>query len=126
MDDDAKCAFCNELDMTPRTILGTRHFFVVLSEFPVNKGHALIISKRHIPDMFSMNEDEWRELETVIVRTKMTLDRHYNPDGYNIGVNCGEAAGQTVFHLHIHLVPRYNGDVENPRGGIRNFMQGKS
>jgi len=123
---DKSCLFCDEIQMALRTVLGTKYFFVIMDNFPVNKGHALIISKRHIPDIFSMDEDEWEDLETALTRTRMFLDRQYRPDGYNIGVNCGEAAGQTIFHLHIHLITRHKGDVENPRGGIRNFMQGKN
>lgn len=122
---ESSCPFCDNNQIAWRTVMGTKHFLVILDKFPVNKGHMLIISKRHVIDVFSMNDNEWKDLETVITRIKMILDRTYKPDGYNIGMNCGEAAGQTVPHLHVHLIPRYKGDVENPIGGIRNFMPGK-
>lgn len=82
-----------------------------------------MIPKRHVPDFFGLNIKEWEDLPCIMRRTKMVLDETLHPDGYNISINCGEAAGQTVFHCHIHLIPRYAGDVENPRGGIRNFKK---
>lgn len=89
----------------------------------MNEGHSLIILERHYPDIFELSWPEWKDLQDVIEHAKSYLDEKFHPDGYNVGVNCGEAAGQTVFHLHIHLIPRYNGDVDNSRGGIRNFKK---
>jgi len=74
-------------------------------------------------EIFELTTDEWGNLKVAIQKTKDGLDNLYVPDGYNIGMNCGEVAGQTVLHLHIHVIPRYDGDVENPRGGIRNFKE---
>lgn len=92
--------------------------------FPVNPGHVLVIPKRHFPAFFEATEDEITAIYRLIHRVKAILDEKYHPDGYNIGVNVGAPAGQTVFHLHVHVIPRYTGDVENPWGGVRNFKQG--
>lgn len=119
-----ECDFCKALQKREQGIvLATEHFFLKLDNFPVNEGHALIIPKRHVSDFFGLNIDEWEDLPCIVRRAKGYLDEVFHPDGYNIGINCGEAAGQTIFHCHIHLIPRYNGDVENPRGGIRNFKK---
>lgn len=115
------CLFCDALTEGLRIKLSTQYFFVVLDEYPVNKGHALIIPKRHQPDIFSLDTSEWGELGQTIKYAKAYLDHEFHPDGYNIGINCGEAAGQTIPHLHVHVIPRYKGDMDNPRGGIRNF-----
>lgn len=90
-------------------------------KFPVNRGHVLVIPKRHEPSFFAITSEERNALFALLERAKEELDRIHKPDGYNIGINCGEAAGQTIFHLHIHLIPRYGGDVEKPRGGVRNI-----
>ena len=91
--------------------------------YPVNRGHVLVIPKRHFPAFFEATEDEITAIYRLIHRVKIILDEKYHPDGYNIGVNVGAPAGQTVFHLHVHVIPRYTGDVENPRGGVRNFKR---
>ena len=94
-------------------------WLMVRDGYPVSPGHTLIIPKRHVTDYFGINEEEHRELKSVINIAKETLDKEFKPDGFNIGINGGEAAGQTVFHLHIHLIPRFKGDCDDPRGGIR-------
>ncbi len=116
-----ECPFCDALVDGSRVKLTTQHWFVVRDNYPVSMGHSLIIPKRHQPDLFSVNRYEWEALMYAIDQTRDELEQEFHPDGYNIGVNCGEAAGQTIPHLHIHVIPRYKGDVENPRGGIRNF-----
>ncbi len=121
--ESSNCLFCDSQQMGLRTVLDARFWFVIMDNFPVGKGHALVILKRHHPDMFDLSWPEWKELQDVMEHTKRHLDEELKPDGYNIGINCGQAAGQTVFHLHIHLIPRHNGDIENPRGGIRNFKK---
>jgi diadenosine tetraphosphate (Ap4A) HIT family hydrolase len=85
----------------------------------------LIISKRETSDFFTLNELERRELNDVIVVAKSLIENKYRPDGFNIGMNCGHVAGQTVFHFHCHVIPRYSGDMENPRGGVRHCILGK-
>ena len=117
------CVFCDSEQMELRSILVGRYWFVIRDNYPVGLGHALIILKRHYPDMFGLSKPEWEELRDITERAKENWEHEHIPDGYNLGVNCGAAAGQTVFHLHIHLIPRYKGDVENPRGGIRNFKK---
>lgn len=86
---------------------------------PVSPGHTLIIPRRHVASFFETTEDERIALFGMLDEAKAILDERHKPDGYNIGINGGEAAGQTVMHLHIHLIPRYQGDKPDPRGGVR-------
>ncbi|WSI04777.1 HIT family protein [Sedimentibacter sp. MB31-C6] len=82
----------------------------------------LIIPKKNIKDYFEINEQDKVGLWQLVDECKKIVDKEFNPDGYNIGINCGEVAGQTVMHSHIHLIPRYTGDIENPRGGVRGVI----
>ena len=102
-----------------------KFFFLIFDRFPVSNGHILIISKEIKEDYFSLDDFERIELLSMIFEAKKIIELGHNPDGYNIGMNCGEAAGQTVFHFHCHVIPRYNGDMENPRGGVRHCIEGK-
>jgi len=86
---------------------------------PVSPGHTLIIPKRHVASFFETTEEERLAMMKLLDAAKAILDEKHKPDGYNIGINSGEAAGQTVMHLHIHLIPRYAGDRKDPRGGVR-------
>jgi diadenosine tetraphosphate (Ap4A) HIT family hydrolase len=86
---------------------------------PVSPGHTLIIPKRHVASFFETTEKERLAMMSLLDQAKAILDERHQPDGYNIGINGGEAAGQTVMHLHIHLIPRYQGDKPDPRGGVR-------
>ena len=115
------CLFCQipKSDVIRESMLG----YVIYDKFPVNPGHVLIIPKRHVASLFDLSQEELINLFDHIKRIKEDLDKSFKPDGYNVGVNCGEAAGQTIFHLHIHLIPRYKGDVEAPRGGVRNLKK---
>ena len=88
-------------------------------KYPVQKGHLLIVPKRHAEAYFDATEEEVAAIHQLIHKGKHFIDQEYQPDGYNIGVNIGEYGGQTVMHLHVHLIPRYKGDIEDPRGGIR-------
>lgn len=119
-DNHESCVFCDCIK-NEKFIMENDYAIVVYDNFPVNKGHMLIIPKRHFASFFDASADEISAINDLIKRAKSLLDNKLNPDGYNIGINIGEAAGQTIFHLHIHLIPRYLGDVENPRGGIRKF-----
>lgn len=92
-------------------------------QYPVNKGHVLIVPKRHVTGFFEATPEEIAALNELAFTVKEILDARYSPDGYNIGINCGTAAGQTIFHLHMHIIPRYQGDVPDPRGGIRKLMK---
>ena len=92
---------------------------VIRDGFPVSEGHTLIIPKRHIASIFEATIEEQVDIFTTLKKAKKQLEKTLNPDGYNIGINDGISAGQTVMHLHIHLIPRYAGDQNDPRGGIR-------
>ena len=85
----------------------------------MSEGHTLIIPKRHVASWFEVSDREREDLFALLARAKTGLDQQTQPDAYNIGINDGKAAGQTVAHLHIHLIPRYDQDVEDPRGGVR-------
>ncbi len=100
-------------------------FYVVKDKYPVSNGHLLIISKDLKLDYFQLSEQEQKMLPRTINRVKELIESEFAPDGYNIGMNCGEAAGQTVMHFHCHVIPRYLGDMENPRGGVRHCIEGK-
>ncbi len=96
--------------------------YSIYDKYPVSKGHALVIPKRKTRTFFEMNKKEQTAVWLMVERVKNILSKKYNPDGFNIGFNINEAAGQTVFHTHIHIIPRYKGDVKNPRGGVRNVI----
>jgi diadenosine tetraphosphate (Ap4A) HIT family hydrolase len=85
----------------------------------------LLISKREVCDFFDLTDSERSQLNKSILIAKSIIEKEFKPDGCNIGMNCGEAAGQTVFHFHCHIIPRYSGDMENPRGGVRHCVEGK-
>src|SRR5688572_23131769 len=107
------CPFCPPpLD---RTFLESALTLALWDAHPVSPGHALIIPRRHVPDWFSATVAEQQALTAAIDDVRREIERHHHPDGYNIGINVGEAAGQTVFHLHVHVIPRYRGDVAQPR-----------
>ena len=91
----------------------------------MSNGHALVIPKRHVSSFWETTAAEYADAFNLVGKVKDILQKKFEPQGFNIGVNCGEAAGQTIFHAHIHLIPRYTGDVPNPRGGVRNVIPGK-
>lgn len=95
--------------------------FAIFDNYPVSKGHALVITRRVVETWFECTGEEQAALMDLVNATKRILDKKLDPkpDGYNIGFNAGEAAGQTVPHVHIHVIPRYLGDMEDPRGGLR-------
>lgn len=108
-----------------RHIGATTYFFLLYDGFAVSPGHILIVSKRLCTDYFELTATEKSDLDEAIQLAKETIEENYTPDGYNIGMNCGEAAGQTVFHFHCHVIPRYYGDMDDPRGGVRHCVAGK-
>ena len=111
------CPFCT---LYPGRIIAETELTITFRDgFPVSPGHTLIIPRRHVASFFEIYEIERKELMLALDIAKRALDIEKNPDGYNIGINNGPAAGQTVPHLHIHLIPRFNGDCEDPRGGVR-------
>ena len=111
------CLFCQ---LAAADIVAENAFHVVIRDrFPVSLGHSLLIPKRHVASLFELTAEEFNALHELLHLTKQQLDTQHQPAGYNIGVNVGAAAGQTVFHLHVHVMPRYVGDQEDPRGGVR-------
>lgn len=119
------CLFCKWKENKEKVVLENEYAFAIFDEFPVNKGHMLFITKRHVKDFFGTTIEEKDAIFELIEKAKVMLDKKYNPDGYNIGMNCEEAAGQSVMHVHVHLIPRYIGDVKNPRGGVRGIIPEK-
>lgn len=117
------CIFCNIPQ--ERVIAESDLCLAIFDGFPVSEGHALIIPKRHVADYFDLTVDEVMAMQKMMRELKLRLDADFSPDGYNVGVNVNAAAGQTVFHVHMHLIPRYKGDVENPKGGVRGVIPGK-
>ncbi len=99
---------------------------VVRDAYPVAPGHTLIIPARHVDSFFALGPDERMELLGLLDRAREQLDAEFRPDAYNIGINDGTAAGQTIPHVHIHLIPRYRGDCADPRGGIRWIVPAKA
>ena len=93
--------------------------------YPVSPGHLLVIPNRHVADWFELTDAEQQAVMELVNLAKSWLDETRKPDGYNIGINCGEAAGQTVMHVHCHLIPRYRGDTQTPRGGVRGVIPEK-
>lgn len=118
------CAFC-QLPPT-RIILESPLSIVIRDGFPISPGHSLVIPKRHATSFFELDEAETMSVLEHLREARRGLDSEYRPDAYNIGVNDGPAAGQTVRHVHIHLIPRYRGDVPDPRGGVRWLIPGKA
>lgn len=100
--------------------------YLIRDGFPVTDGHSLVIPKRHVVDYFGLTADELLDCDRLVRSARERLiEEDPSIEGFNIGINAGAAAGQTVFHCHIHLIPRRTGDVENPRGGVRNIIPGK-
>lgn len=112
-----KCPFCT---LPPDRVVFADDFALVIRDgFPVSPGHTLIIPRRHVGSFFDLTPYERAALFAQLDQTKAVLDKEFAPAGYNIGINDGAAAGQTVMHLHMHLIPRYAGDRPDPRGGVR-------
>ncbi len=116
------CIFCNNnFDI----IYEDEYVFAMYDKYPVSKGHILIIPKKHIKTYFDTSIEIRKAIDKAIFHLKDLLDKLYNPDGYNIGINNGKEAGQTIFHLHVHLIPRYLGDMKDPTGGVRGVIPSK-
>lgn len=121
---DKPCPFCH---LDPNRIMVEDELTVVYRDgFPVSLGHSVIIPRRHFATLFDATEAEQAALLKALAHAKDIIDKYHQPDGYNIGVNHGPAGGQTVPHLHIHLIPRYRGDKEDPRGGVRWVLPDKA
>jgi ATP adenylyltransferase len=118
------CPFCNP-EAERELIVESALVYSIYDKFPVNDGHALIIPKKHYADYFELTFKEQSACIFMLNKVKGIVSKRFSPEGFNIGINIGEKAGQTVDHVHIHLIPRYNGDVENPRGGVRGVIPNK-
>ena len=118
------CPFCH-LEKDRELIVESATVFALFDKFPVSNGYALIIPKRHVASYFDLTFKEQSACWFVLNEVKKLIQERFNPKGFNISINIGEIGGQTVPHAHIHLIPRYEGDVENPIGGVRNIIFGK-
>ena len=122
--DTTNCHFCH-LSQQVEIICKSDMCIAFFDGYPVSPGHALIIPKRHVASYFDLTHEERQAMEQMLFMVKKKLDERFHPDGYNIGVNVGEHAGQSIFQCHMHLIPRYKGDVENPKGGVRGVIPSK-
>ncbi|RCK77078.1 MAG: HIT family hydrolase [Anaerolineae bacterium] len=118
------CVFCSP-DAERELLTESASAYAILDKYPVSLGHALVIPKKHISNYFDLSSHSRTALWIMVERVKWLLEERYAPDGFNVGFNVGEAAGQSIPHVHIHIIPRYKGDVENPKGGIRHVIPGK-
>jgi len=115
------CPFC-EFIRTEKPLAQRKTFIAKFDKYPVSPGHVLLIPRRHIETFFELNEEEREDFFDLLLEVRDLLQHKFHPDGFNIGVNIGPAAGQTIMHLHIHVIPRYFGDVEHPEGGVRQII----
>ena len=117
------CLFCDRANKKEnKNILENDFCYARWDNFPLTEGHLEIVPKLHINSFFDLNNEQLIQLYSLLKEAKEIVQKKYNPDSYNIGINEGETAGRTIPHLHMHLIPRYKGDVENPSGGIRNML----
>jgi diadenosine tetraphosphate (Ap4A) HIT family hydrolase/HKD family nuclease len=119
----SECSFCNA--DPARVFLQSDLIVGLWDAFPVSAGHALLVTRRHVASWFDATDAERQALTEAVQTARQEILRRHAPDGFNIGVNVGEAAGQTVPHLHVHVIPRYRGDIPDPRGGIRHVIPGR-
>lgn len=118
------CPFCQP---DPKIIFYEDELVTGLwDQFPISPGHALLIPKRHVETWFEASPEEQQALTQALAHAKAIIEMQHQPDGHNIGINSGKASGQTISHLHVHLIPRYEGDVPDPRGGIRHVIPTKA
>lgn len=110
---------------TAERIAANGSAFAIWDRFPVTPGHALVIPNRLISVWWEASDEEQVDLLHLLREVRLLIEEKYEPDGFNIGINVGEAAGQTINHLHLHLIPRYSGDVSDPRGGVRHVIPSK-
>ena len=114
----SSCIFCRKLDLIYQANLS----FISQDKYPASPGHLLIVPNRHVPNSFDCTKEEIIDLWDTVHLARQIVEENHTPDSYNIGINVSEAAGQSVPHTHIHLIPRYKGDVEDPRGGVRSVI----
>ncbi len=118
------CPFCT---LPRERILGeNKHAVWIRDGYPVSPGHSLVIPRRHVGSFFDVTDEERGDMLALLDLAKAAATDEFNPDGYNVGINDGPSAGQTVPHLHIHLIPRFKGDMPDPRGGVRWIIPAKA
>lgn len=122
--DPRNCAFC--VVPAERIMLKNELAFAMRDKYPVSPGHTLVIPKRHVAEVFDLNHDEVTAIMLLVAKVKALCDREFDPQGYNLGVNVGCAAGQTIHHAHVHVIPRYDGDMVDATGGVRHVIPGKA
>ncbi len=113
------CIFCNI--PTSEYLVANDSFYAIKDKHPVSKGHILIISRRHYEDFFGISKEEMDDLRKIILSVKDMIDSLHKPVAYNIGMNCGKHAGQSIFHFHVHVIPRYSKD--EGRKGLREYIK---
>jgi diadenosine tetraphosphate (Ap4A) HIT family hydrolase len=118
MSTTANCPFCKASEEVLRNDLA----FAIYDRAPVTPGHVLIIPRRHVADWFDTTPQEKTAMLALLEQSRILLRHERRPDGFNFGVNCGEVAGQSIFHVHMHLIPRYRGDMNDPLGGVRGVI----
>jgi diadenosine tetraphosphate (Ap4A) HIT family hydrolase len=118
-----ECPFCSVSAERVRETCALA--FTVDDAFPVAPGHTLVIPRRHAADFFDLTKEEIASMIRLMRAAKERLDQSISPTGYTIGINVGRDAGQTVFHAHVHLIPRYPKDTPDPTGGVQNILPGK-
>lgn len=121
----ASCPFCLRLS-TGDVFCENRLSVAFEDSFPVSPGHALVVPRRHVPDFFELTADEQRLVWELVAEARRRIADRLRPAGFNVGANVGAAAGQTVWHAHVHVIPRYDGDVDDPRGGVRWVVPSKA
>ena len=121
-DPNNPCRFCSTREVTRRN----EQAYCERDSYPVSPGHSLIIPFRHCASFFDLTSEEVTACMELLSQERKALDDEFNPDGYNVGVNVNTAAGQSIFHVHIHLIPRYKGDSSHPQGGVRQVIPEKS
>jgi diadenosine tetraphosphate (Ap4A) HIT family hydrolase len=119
---NATCELCERGEVLLENALA----YVRVDDPSLNPGHVLVLPKRHVADFFDMTADEQSAVLALLREAQAYVEKEHAPDGYNIGVNVGKAGGQSRMHVHVHLIPRYAGDVADPRGGIRCVLANKA
>ncbi len=121
-DPNNPCLFCS-----PRGVIRRNEFaYCARDSYPISPGHSLIIPLRHCADFFDLTPEEICACMELLVAERNAVNDEFKSDGYNVGTNIGKAAGQSVFHVHIHLIPRYHGDHPRPQGGVRQIIPEKA
>ena len=113
------CLFCRP---QREILVENAHAIAVFDSYPVSPGHSLILPRRHAETVWDLSDEEYAACYALVRELKPVLEARFSPDGFNVGVNCGEAGGQSVWHAHIHVIPRFKGDTPFPKGGVRHVI----